>query len=202
MKSKVEIIQVVKKEIINKRTKGLRGVSLAMSAVLMCCIVMILIIGRISINEIGSSMCYIYNPVNSLYSDNSGIVFAGVNAVSRDNLDFCIPIVGGVNSIDNSGAIVISVGQSIMVKACESGIVEDVGESLDGKKYVKILHCLDVCSIIENIDIVGVEKGDIVKRGQDIATAKENSQVRLWLKSDGEIIENIKINESKIVWEN
>ena len=201
MRNKVQILSVNRNVIVVKVPQRAYHITISLCSMILCSLVMIFAIGGTSFKDVGRSMCYIYNPVNSLYSDNSGIVFASVNAVNKESLNFSIPIAGAKSRVDNTGAIIITVGSSIMVKACEAGVVESVGESLDGKKYVKVLHCLDVSSVIENIDVVGVEVGDIVKKGQDIATAKEGSEVVLWIRESGEVLKNLQINQSKIVWE-
>ena len=93
------------------------------------------------------------------------------------------------------------VNNSIMVKATEGGVVEEVGTTLDGVKYIKLKHALDVHSVVENLDIVGVAEGDIIKKGQDIATAKVGESIVLKLYLGDSQITNIKINQSKIIWE-
>jgi DNA-binding protein len=93
------------------------------------------------------------------------------------------------------------VNNSIMVKSSESGVVEEVGVSLNGVKYIKIKHCLDVQSVIENVDIIGVQEGEIVKKGQDIATAVEGQKIVMKLYVQDVKLTNIELNQSKIVWE-
>lgn len=157
-------------------------------------------LGDGNIKEVGSNMAYIYNPVNSLYNDNSGIVFASA-MIDRESVDFVLPMSGTVAEVGENGDIYLVVNNSIMVKSCESGVVDEVGVSLDGVKYIKIRHCLDMYSIIENVNIVGVAEGNIVKRGQDIATAIEGEKITLKIYLQDCQISNIKINQSKILWE-
>ena len=88
-----------------------------------------------------------------------------------------------------------------MVGACEAGIVEEVGTTNDGIKYIKIKHCLDIYSLIENVDMIGVAKGEVVKRGQDIATAKTGNTVTLRLFEGDTQLTNIKVEQSKIIWQ-
>lgn len=157
-------------------------------------------LGDGNIKQVGSNMAYIYSPVNSLYSDNSGVAFASA-MLDRESVDFVLPMGGTVAQVEDNGDITLVVNGSIMVKSCESGVVSEVGTTLDGVKYIKILHALDIYSVVENVNIVGVAKGDIVKKGQDIATAQEGEIITLKLFSQGSQITNIKVNQSKIVWE-
>lgn len=202
MRNKVQIL-AIKKNIINIKVKSskqqfLIPLCLASIAIFMLCFS----VGGTSLKEVGSSIAYIYNPVNSLYSDNSSIVFASVGLIDKESLDFTLPMSGCVVDVLEHGDISLLVNNSIMVKATESGVVEDVGITLDGVKYIKIKHSVDMSSVVENVDIVGVKKGDIVKRGQDIATAKTGEKVVLKLFMLDNQISKIKLNQSKIVWEN
>ena len=66
-----------------------------------------------------------------------------------------------------------------MPKRVWAEIVKDVGITNNGIKYIKIKHSESITTLIENVDIVGVEINEFVKRGQDIATAKEGKRVYL-----------------------
>jgi len=136
------------------------------------------------------------NPVNPLYNDNSNVIFTGSDKV----LNFILPIKGAKVDIEMDGSISFIIGSSIMITSCEDGIVDNVGYSLDGVKFVKIRHTDSIYSVVENVDIVGVGVNDIVKRGQDIATAKQGSKVAMRLYQDGDQIINIKIEQNKIIW--
>lgn len=201
MRNKVQILSVRKNAIIIRKCKRRRNYWLGSICAVSFMICMVIVLGGATSKDLARSMSYIYNPVNSLYSDNSNIIFASVNAISRDNLNFVLPMSGSVATLDSSGNISMVVGSSIMIKATEAGVVEDVGTTVDGIKYIKILHCLDVCSVVENVDVVGVSKGDIVKRGQDIATVREGEKITLRLFDAGQQITNLKLNQSKIIWQ-
>ena len=168
--------------------------SFVIVAILLC-----LSIESIGISQIASSMCHVYNPVNSLYSDNSSLVFANAGE-TIDNTDFTLPIVSGKYEILGNGDIVIDVVNSIMVKAIESGAIEDIGITNDGIKYIRIMHSIDTYTIIENVDIVGVDKYEKVKKGQKIATAKAGEKITVKIYCYGNKVTNIKINQSKIIW--
>lgn len=198
---KVKILSI-KKNVINikvRSTKLSMLVPLCMATTIM--FMLLFSLGDGNIKQVGSNMAYIYSPVNSLYNDNSGIAFASA-MLDRESVDFVLPMSGTMAEIGDNGDIYLWVNNSIMVKSCESGVVDDIGVSLDGIKYIKIRHCLDMYSIVENVNIVGVAEGDIVKKGQDIATAVEGERITLKLYSQDKQISNIKINQSKILWEN
>jgi len=201
MGNRVQILSL-KKNIITCRVKKRKfNFMTPLCAVAILFFVSFFSLNGVGLSQITNSMYYIYNPVNSLYSDNSNIVFASVSTVSKDSLNFVVPIIGAQSMVDELGTIEITVGNSILVKAVESGVVEEVGTSLDGIKYIKVLHSLNVVSLIENVDIIGVNKGDIVKKGQDLATAKVGSVVLLKLYDNNLQINNLEIKHSKIVWE-
>ncbi|MBQ7351700.1 MAG: hypothetical protein IJW59_02390 [Clostridia bacterium] len=158
--------------------------------------------GGVDVQSVGGRMGYVFDPVNSLYNDNGSIVFTSAGYyVSKEKLDFVIPMLGASMTIDESGTIDIVVGNSIMVKAIESGVVEDIGISLNGIKYIKIRHSKDIVSEIQNVDIVGVNVGASVKKGLDIATSKENTHIFVKIFDCEKQVKNIKIIESKIIWE-
>ena len=146
--------------------------------------------------NIVKNVCGIGNPVNSLYSDDSDIIFT-----NNKLYNFVLPINGAIVTVDNDGSIVFDVVKSIMVMSSEEGVVFSIGTSLDGVKFIKIKHGEQLFSIIENVDIVGVSEGDIVKRGQDIATAKVGSSVTMRIIKNDIQITNITVNKSKIIWE-
>jgi hypothetical protein len=202
MKSSVEILSLKRNKITFKVRKRNINFILPICLTMIVGFVTFFSIGGVTVSQICSSMCYIYNPVNSLYSDSSNIVFTSIYSINKETLDFVIPIIGAHTIVEDNGDIVMTVGNSIMVKAIESGVVEEVGTTLDGIKYIKVFHCLDVHSVIENVDIVGVAVGDVLKKGQDIATAIEGSLVTLKLFDTNSQIRNLSIHQSKIVWEN
>jgi len=146
-------------------------------------------------------MVYVYNPVNSLYNDTSNVIFtSSAMTLEKDSLDFIIPIKGSLIDIDSDGTISFAVDKSIMVMSPESGVVDEISISNDGIKYIKIRHTLEMYTIIQNLDIVGVSVGEAVKKGQDIAIAKEGSIVKMQILENNIPLIQLKINQSKIVW--
>ena len=193
-KNKVILLNVKKNEIVIKVKKKRHYFSwsiLPIIAIMFC-----LSLNFFGMQELGLNMSKIFNPVNSLYSDNSDVIFTGGNL---SGMDFSVPLLGANYNIDN-GTIYFEVKSSIMVKSCGSGIVSEVGSTNDGVKYIKIMHSENIWSLYENVDILGVQKDQIVKKGQDIATAKVGEIVSFQMFNNDSKI-NIKINATKIVWE-
>ncbi len=195
---KVQVLNITKNEIIIRKPTKLKNHLLIMSLVIIVSIMAI--VSRESMSTIATSMTHVYNPVNSLYNDTSSIVFTSGLAIEKELLDFIIPIKSTNTNIDSTGVITFKVGNSIMVKSSESGIVESVGITNDGVKFIKIRHSLDISSLLEGVDIVGVGENEVIKKGQDIATAVEGSSVRFTILENNTPISNIKIHQSKIIW--
>ena len=201
MRSKAEILSI-KQNLINvgKKQRNSRNIAVpSICAFLIVAILLCMSIETVGVMEVASSMYYVYNPVNSLYSDNSSLIFASAT-ISQNNIDFSVPIVSSKSEVLTGGDMIFTVVNSIMVKSIENGIVEDIGVTNDGIKYIKIMHTMDICSYIENIDVVGVAKFDKVKKGQEIATAKLGENIKLKIIFKGEQLQNIKIQQSKIIW--
>lgn len=195
---RAELLSITKNEIIIRKPKKYRGTLIIVP--LLIIIVTMVMFSSESMSTIAKGMAYVYNPVNSLYSDNSGVVFTSGVLAEKEMQDFIIPIKGGETSVDDNGDIHFKIVNSIMVMSPESGVVDSVGLSNDGIKYIKIRHSLNIYSIIENVDIVGVSVGQIVKRGEDIAIAKEGDIVTMRLLDGDAPVSGLKINQSKIVW--
>ena len=136
MSKKVKLISLTKNEIVIKCKKN--KISYISMFSFLCCFVILTVILFANLNDnFNENILSVYNPVNSLYSDNSDVVFTNGN-VTLEKLEFTIPIVGGkVENID--GNLKFTVGKSIMVRAIESGVVVSVGSSIDGVKFIKII---------------------------------------------------------------
>lgn len=201
MRKKVQILSVTKNQIIykisNKRPKVL--VPLCISFIVGFLLVFSL--GSGDIQQVSGSMSYIYNPVNSLYSDNGAILFTSGYLIEKESLNFAIPVISSKIEVETDGTISFLIDKTIMIKSSEIGVVEDLGSTVDGVKYIKIRHSIDVYSIIENVDIIGVEENSTVKKGQDIATAKLGELVKFKLFYQDGQVRDLKVNQSKIVWE-
>ncbi len=201
MEKKVLILSIKKNEIIQQKRKIKRNYLFNLSFIFICLFTLLFSSSNSIFSNIKSNMVQIYNPVNSLYSDNSDIVFTNSNALNKDTLNFIVPIKGSNIEVDSNGTIVMNVVSYIIVTSIESGIVEETGITNDGIKYIKIRHNANVYSLIENVDIIGINKLDTVKSGQDIATAKVGDKVYLQIFKDDNKITNLKIDQNKIIWE-
>lgn len=142
----------------------------------------------------------INNPVNSLYNDNSDVVFTSGDVLS-DKLSFSIPVVSGEVEVLADGTVNFKVSNLIMVKSIENGIVEGVGKSNDGVKYVRIRHNDEFVSFISNIEMIGVSEGDVVAKGKDIATSKIGDIVSLRLYRNDMQVNKISVLGSKVLWQ-
>ena len=201
MKSRAEILSIRQNLIVvGKKNRRHSNLTLSLiSSVLIVTVLLCMSIESVGVMQVASFMYHVYNPVNSLYSDNSSLIFASAT-ISQANIDFSVPIVSNKSEILSSGEIIFQVVNSIMVKSIENGIIEDIGVTNDGVKYIKIMHTVDIISYIENVDIIGVSKYDRVKKGQEIATAKVGEKIKLKILVNGEQLQNLKIHQSKIIW--
>jgi hypothetical protein len=193
----LEIVNLQKHEIFYMERKKQKLFSVKFLSLIVCVIAFCISFIDLNYFENIKKVVALNNPVNSLYNDNSNVVFTNSNKL----LNFIIPISGGSFSIENDGSICFRVGSSIMVTACEDGIVEYIGYSLNGKKCIKIKHTDNIYTLIENVDIVGVAINDIVKKGKDIATAKMGEFIVLRLFKNNNQVNNIKVENGKIIWQ-
>ena len=189
MENKVMILSMTKNEIIIKCKKKSSHKSI-IPFVIVSLFLVCFATNNTLFQSIKTDIIKVLNPVSSLYSDNSGVVFTNANAIEKDTLNLVLPIKSG-----------ITVGNSIMVSACESGMVVSVNKSTDGVKCITIKHNNNLETRIENVEIVGVKENDIVKSGQDIATTKTGNTVYLKIFQNDTQISNLKISKSKIIWE-
>ena len=152
--------------------------------------------------QLKESIVKVCNPISSLYNDNSDVSFTNAGMLEKDTINLVLPIKGATYEILEDGTIEFYVQKSIMVSSCDNGVVIDSGVSLDGVKFVTIKHNASVTTRLENIEILGVEIGETVKSGQDIATAKVDETIKLRVYQNDVQVTNIKISKSKILWEN
>lgn len=197
-KKRVAILSVKKNEIIVKVHKKNKLTPFVMLTFIMLAFLAVFTMGGSEIKSIGITMSNIYNPVSSLYNDNSDVVFTN-GILSGDNLNFYVPMIANYE-ITSDGTIEFFGGSSIMIKAPEKGVVEKVGITNNGIKYIKIRHSENIWSLIENADIVGVCENEIITRGKDVATAKVGESVYFQIFKDNTKINNLKIESTKIVW--
>lgn len=197
MRKKVVVLSLTKNEIIIKRPKNkinITHIGMYVSMVIILCVMSVVSFGLVDKGDVAQ----VFNPVNSLYNDNSDVIFTNGSVGKKE---FALPILGSV--IENNGyQLDFVVAKSIMVMSPGGGIISECGQSINGVKYIKINHGNDIYSVIENVDIVGVEKGDVVKGGMDIATGKVGQTVSLRFYEGDVQVNGIKVEQSKISWEN
>lgn len=197
MRKKVVVLSLTRNEIVikcHKKKFNISNVGMYVSAVVIFCVMSIVSLGVIN----KDSVTQVFNPVNSLYNDNSDVIFT--NGTIANN-DFSLPILGSVIE-NNDDEICFVVAKSIMVMAPSGGVVSECGQTLNGIKYIKIKHSNNIYSVIENVDIIGVEVSDIVKKGTDIATAKVGDIVVLKFFENDIQVSGLTITQSKISWQN
>lgn len=195
----VEIINLKRNKIEQKVGVKKQGVIVPISLAFIVITLLCFSFGGSLLGDIGNDVAYVFNPVNSLYNDNSELVFTSGTLAEKNKLDFILPIKSEkINCLGNS--IDFECTNSIMVMAIESGVVREIGVTLDGVKYIKIQHSAEMDSVIENVDIIGVSIGNIVKRGQDIATVQVGEVITLKIFDKGSQVGNLRINQSRVLW--
>lgn len=201
MERKVQILSIKRNEIVLK-SKNKRHKFFIMPIIFIAFFVLCFATDNSLFGEFRDNIIKAYNPVSSLYNDNSKTIFTSGDLLEKDATNLTLPIKGASYEINSNGTIDFVVGNSIMVMACDSGRVDRVNTSLDGKKYVEISHKNGIKTIVIGVDIVGVNVGDIVKSGQDIATVNSGKKISLEIFQNDVQVTNLKIIKSKIVWEN
>ena len=138
-------------------------------------------------SDIISTISYITNPVNPLYSDMGDIVFTSNNKLYKLDSkvsEFGSPVVYNSYNINEDGVEFLVSGP--LLKSVQQGVVEDIYIIGNNIKCVKVKHSRNVYSVIENVDVLGVNIGALVKQGQKIGTVKDNSTIKLSIFENGE----------------
>lgn len=147
---------------------------------------------------------YIYNPVNPLYNDLGHIIFTSNSKYNEYNIEkdvtTIVPIISSKLKAEQDH-IAFEVAESVMVMAAADGVVETVDTTADGTRYLEVKHSKSITTRYENVDIAGVVPGDIVKQGQDIATAKTGETVKFYVLKSGKALTNLTINKNKVEWQ-
>ena len=172
----VEIISLVKREIIYKKKKKILSNKTRLCAY--CALLFALVcFGKIIINGVGlpQKLSACINPIFSPYVETSNMVFTSLdfNLESKE-LEFISPVVFENYEIFEN-EIVFSMLENSVVRASEDGVVIEISQTSDNVKYIKLLHCDGVITIYENIEIAGVNTGEKVMKGDSIATTKSNN---------------------------
>lgn len=134
-------------------------------------------------------------PTQELYSESGNVVFASLSK----ELKIVLPIkCDHFEVIDNS--IIMNGVDNVMVLSPETGIVKEVGKLNHGGKYIKIEFTNGISCSIENLVVVGVKRGDIVKKGIEIATIEPNSEVVMKIFSSSGTIHNLQVIKNIVQW--
>ena len=199
-----EVISIYKKEIIYKNIRHRRYRVGAMLSLML--IIPLVVLGFIRYNDTVSSN--LYEQVYSLASPNympsvdySGIIFTDAEAylISASEIDFLLPVTP--QKVEEDGdKLLLTTSENLVLVAPEKGVVSSVANN-NGIKFIKILHSTNIESIIENIDLSGVEVGNIVNRGQEIGTVKKDTIIKFKIEQNGKAIENISFKDNKVLWE-
>lgn len=145
------------------------------------------------VNESVEKSVEVVNPISELYRDVEVASFVNGGVVN-----IILPIKSSKCEVMDN-VINITVTDSIMVYAPASGVVESV-DDLNGKKTIKIKHSETLATVVENIDIVGVKVGDVVKQGKEIATASTGMIVKLYVIENNKVVNNLSLNKSYVKW--
>ncbi|MBR4745305.1 MAG: peptidoglycan DD-metalloendopeptidase family protein [Clostridia bacterium] len=137
----------------------------------------------------------VMTPTQELYSESGNAIFASLNK----ELKIVLPIkCESYEVIDNS--IVMNSVDNVMVLSPETGVVSQVGKLNHGGKYIKIDFINGISCTIENLVVVGVKNGDIVKKGIEIATIDPNSKVIMKIFSSGGNVNNLQVIKNIVQW--
>ena len=198
----LKVTSIKKNKIKNIYLKVERKKSVITCAILGCFISIfsfgVAIFGNSSITDTYAS---VYNPFNTLYNSFGDVIFTStsLNLIETKNLKLMVPVKCSDIESEN-GELEFLIDNSIMVKACEDGIVTGLGVLPTGEKYIEIKHNASVVTRYLNIDITGVVINQLVKKGKDIATAKPNEYLKLSVFIEG-VSQNLSVNKNQVVWE-
>lgn len=174
---------IIYKQIKHKKQNKNIIFSLVIFLTILCSLFSLKFLDINNFNQIMNTAAYLQNPVNPLYSDMGNIVFTSGYSVYRlknKELNFDVPLIyKNVNQLDNS--LEFTTSTNLVLNATEDGVVSDIFMVGTNVKCIKIKHSNNVFSIIENIDILGVVNGQVVKQGQNIGMLKADSTVKMYI---------------------
>ena len=136
-------------------------------------------------------------PTDELFDDGSKVFFVAwlLNIPTDDGvLDFVSPVKHSDVSKEGKDLVIQNAGK--VVYATERGKVSKLEYNESGLKYMEITHPNGVISTYDNLDFVGVVTGDVVTKGQLIASSSE--ELIFSIVKDGEKMD-IDINGGQVV---
>ena len=201
-----EITKVYKSDIIlkkiNKKLLMIRNYSvLALLILPILALACLKIFSGTELNGIYKNACNLYNPIYSPFVETGNMTFAWNYTFSNDINDFDLPIVSSDITVLEDGTIIAKVKESIMVKSVADGVVTKIEEK-DGVKSVTIAYSNDLSVKYVNIDVLGVNEGNIVERGKQIGTAKIGEEMQFKAYMGDKQLNSFKIENNKIIWQN
>ena len=159
--------------------------------------VLCMLYGKVYNLSIYSSIMQIMSPVENLYSDTGSAVFS--SNIKLKDLKLILPIKCQDFEIVD-GAILLEVGESIMVVAPENGTISEINNLNSGGKYISISLANNYMCVLENVDVVGVKVGDTVKKGKEIATSNPNSVITMKVYGGGKLLTNFVVVKNQLQW--
>ena len=201
---KLQIVNMYKNNIVYKNHKNKLRKNTLISSVVFCLLVFTCcytkIVGGANAGDWYSDVGAVYNPITKLYNDEENLIFTNNDNVITNNGTFVMTLVSSSVSVVNNQIEIIPIENIMCVAPC-SGIVEEIGKTSDGNKYIKIKHSTKLSSIIEGVATFGIDKGNIVKQGENIATAEYNKKIVLSIYKNGKIVENLRLEKNRILWD-
>lgn len=185
------IINLYKHNIVHKNIKKINQKNFILSLIMFVVITgSLLYLTRVNsyVNDLVTNA----NPISELYREVDYLSFVDVSSTN------IIAPIKTDETTQNSNNIEFKVVASIMIYAPANGVV--VGINNGHNKSIKIRHASDLYSIIENVDIIGVKVGDVVKQGKEIATAEIGSKIKLMIEYKNKIVEGIYLNKNFVKW--
>ncbi len=146
-----------------------------------------------------SAMQSVVAPFEQLYNDTADIIFANTSGILSKDLKIILPIKCNSYEIID-GSINMVVGDNIMLISPENGVVKQTGDLLTGGKFIVITLANNFECMLENIDVIGVKEGDIVKKGKDIATCTKDKVIKMTLFENGQKLTISNINKNYVQW--
>lgn len=201
---KLQIINMYKNNIIYKNNRNKLRKNSIIASVVFCLLVFsccyVKVIGGAGADAWYNEVNYVYNPITKLYNNEDSLIFTDSDNIITNNSSFILPLISSdVRVVNNQ--IEIYPKENIMIVAPNAGIVEEVGKTNDGVKYIKIKHTAKISSIIEGFENFGVEKGNIVKQGEKIGTGNYSKKLVLHVLKNGKNVENLRIENNCITWD-
>lgn len=200
---KLQIVCMYQNNIIFKNQKNKLKQKTIISSIIFCVLIFsccyFKVVGGNNANSWYDSVQSVYNPTSQLYNNESEVVFTSNSNILVSSGSFDLPVVSGEITVSDNKIHVVPNGNIIVSTPCP-GVVEETGVTNDGKKYIKIKHTTKIYSIIENVETIAVSKGQILKRGDKIATASENKPLVISVYKNKKLIENLRVEDNKIVW--